>query len=53
MHKVIKNVSDICSGLSDMCHEACAQGYQKCGLRHVQRFIRYEKCDMRTVLSET
>jgi len=40
------------TGLSEMWHETCAQGYQKCEIRHVHRVIRNVTWDMCTGLSE-
>jgi len=54
VYRVIKNVTWVlCTWLSEMWHEMCAQGYQKCDI-FVHRFIRnvtfvqgYQKCDIR------
>jgi len=53
VHRVIRNVSwDICTGLSEMWDETCAQGCQKCDMIHVHRVIRNMTWDMCTGLLE-
>jgi len=50
---VIRNVTwDMCTGLSEMWHETCVHGYQKCDIRHVYRVIRKVTWDVCTRLSE-
>ena len=43
---------DMCTELSEMWHETCEQGYEKCDIRHVYRVIRNVTWDMCTGLSE-
>ena len=59
MHRIFRYVTrDMFTGLSERWHEACAQIYRKCDMRHVYNVIRnvtfaqgYQKCDLKHVYS--
>jgi hypothetical protein len=53
VYGAVRNVGGyMCTGLSEMFHGTCIQGYQKCDMIHVYRVIRNVTGYMCTGLSE-